>query len=211
MKTDDLIAALARNAAPQPRRTVEKRLGVAAAAGLAASAVLVLFAYGPRADLASIPTAAFLKALLMLSALAAAAWFALRAARPATRLGAAAAPALVALALCAVAAAVLTAVAPEGGRVAALLPVGFPPCLSAIPVAAVLPGIAVFWAVRSLGPTRLAPAGAAAGAVAGAVGGLAYCLHCPIDSAAYVLAWYPLAVALCACIGALLGPRLLRW
>ncbi|MBL7372919.1 DUF1109 family protein, partial [Escherichia coli] len=38
-----------------------------------------------------------------------------------------------------------------------------------------------------------------------------YCIHCPEVSAIFVLTWYSLGILLAASIGALLGPRLLRW
>ena len=64
---------------------------------------------------------------------------------------------------------------------------------------------------RRLAPTRLRAAGAAAGLTAGAWAATLYCLHCPEMSAIFVLTWYTLGMALAAGIGALFGPRLLRW
>ena len=64
MKTDDLIAALSRETPAVPPRAPEKRLGLAVLAALFGSAVIVLAFLGPRADLASVPTASLLKALL---------------------------------------------------------------------------------------------------------------------------------------------------
>jgi uncharacterized membrane protein YfcA len=53
--------------------------------------------------------------------------------------------------------------------------------------------------------------GAMAGLVAGALGATAYAFHCGDDSIPFIAIWYGAMVALCAFIGALLGPRLLRW
>jgi hypothetical protein len=69
----------------------------------------------------------------------------------------------------------------------------------------------LLWSFRRLAPTRLRAAGAAAGLCAGAWSATIYCLHCPEVSAIFVLTWYSLGIALAACLGALLGPRLLRW
>lgn len=69
----------------------------------------------------------------------------------------------------------------------------------------------LLWSFRRLAPTRLRAAGAAAGLAAGAWGATLYCLHCPEVSAVFVLTWYTLGIALAAAVGALLGPRLLRW
>lgn len=71
--------------------------------------------------------------------------------------------------------------------------------------------IGLLWAYRSFAPTRLRAAGAAAGLAAGACAATLYCLHCPESSAIFVLTWYSLGIGLMALIGALVGPRLLRW
>jgi len=70
---------------------------------------------------------------------------------------------------------------------------------------------AVVWAMRGLAPTRLRLAGAAAGLVSGSLGALVYALHCPELAAPFIGLWYLLGVLIPAGIGALIGPRLLRW
>jgi hypothetical protein len=210
MKTDDLIAALSRQTPPVMPHVPERRLGLAALAALLGSALVVLVFFGPRVDLASVPAASVLKALFGLATAAAATPLALQSARPAGQLNRAAAPLVLFVLTSAVAAGVVVALAPAGGRVAAFLP-GFPPCLMHVPLAAIPGAVVVFLVFRSLAPTRLAHAGAAAGALAGGIAVITYAMHCPIDSMGYVLAWYPLAVLICAGVGALVGPRLLRW
>jgi hypothetical protein len=71
--------------------------------------------------------------------------------------------------------------------------------------------IGLLWSFRRLAPTRLRAAGAAAGLSAGAFAATVYCLHCPEVSAIFVLTWYTLGILLAASLGALVGPRLLRW
>jgi hypothetical protein len=71
--------------------------------------------------------------------------------------------------------------------------------------------IGLLWSFRRLAPSRLREAGAAAGLAAGAWAATIYCLHCPEVSAIFVLTWYSLGILLAAGVGALLGPRLLRW
>ncbi len=71
--------------------------------------------------------------------------------------------------------------------------------------------VGLLWSFRRLAPTRLRAAGAAAGLSAGAWAATLYCLHCPEVSAVFVLTWYTLGILFAAGIGALLGPRLLRW
>lgn len=68
-----------------------------------------------------------------------------------------------------------------------------------------------FWAMRELAPTRLRLAGAGAGLFAGASGAVVYCFHCPELDAPFIAFWYLLGMLIPAFIGALLGPKLLRW
>jgi len=76
----------------------------------------------------------------------------------------------------------------------------------ALPVGAVLTFI-----VRRFAPTRLRATGAVIGLAAGASSALLYSLHCPETGATFVVTWYALGIALATALGALLGPRLLRW
>ena len=71
--------------------------------------------------------------------------------------------------------------------------------------------LAALWAFRRLAPTRLGLAGFAAGLLAGGVSAAVYCLACDEHSALFVVTWYTAGVFACGAIGALLGPRLLRW
>jgi hypothetical protein len=71
--------------------------------------------------------------------------------------------------------------------------------------------IGLLWSFRRLAPTQLRAAGAAAGLAAGAWAATIYCVHCPETSAIFVLTWYSLGILLAAGVGALVGPRLMRW
>ena len=70
---------------------------------------------------------------------------------------------------------------------------------------------AMVWQVRQAAPTRLRLAGAAIGLASGAAAAMLYALGCAETSACFILAWYSLAIAAAATIGALAGPVLLRW
>lgn len=75
-----------------------------------------------------------------------------------------------------------------------------------------LPALAaLLWTLRGLAPTRLRSAGWAAGLLAGALGAIGYSLHCPEVSALFVAVWYSLGIVATGALGALLGPRVLRW
>jgi len=70
---------------------------------------------------------------------------------------------------------------------------------------------ATFWALRKLAPTQLTVAGAGAGLFAGAVGAFVYSFHCTEGAAPFIAIWYTLGIVAVTALGALLGPRVLRW
>ena len=71
--------------------------------------------------------------------------------------------------------------------------------------------IAFIGILRNLAPTHLRGAGAAAGFAAGSLGAVAYTLHCPELAAPFISVWYLMGILLSTALGALVGPRLLRW
>jgi hypothetical protein len=96
-------------------------------------------------------------------------------------------------------------------RVFAFTGGGYPHCTTVIPVLAAPAAAALFLWLRRQAPTKPALAGMAAGIVAGALAAMAYALTCPVDSAAFVAAWYPASIAICAGFGAVAGVFALRW
>jgi hypothetical protein len=84
-------------------------------------------------------------------------------------------------------------------------------CLLLIMFFAVVPFAALVSALRQGAPTRLRLSGAIAGVVAGGLGAAAYAFNCRSDTIPFIAVCYSVAIALCALIGAQLGPRLLRW
>jgi hypothetical protein len=71
--------------------------------------------------------------------------------------------------------------------------------------------LAFLWVLRGLAPTQLRAAGAAGGFAAGSFGALVYSLHCPELTAPFIGVWYLLGMLIPTAIGAMLGPRLMRW
>lgn len=71
--------------------------------------------------------------------------------------------------------------------------------------------IGLAWAVRGLAPTRLVFSGAMVGLAAGGFGAASYAMHCQESTAPFLFIWYSLGVIACGFVGALLGPRVLRW
>ena len=71
--------------------------------------------------------------------------------------------------------------------------------------------LATFWVMNGLAPTHLRLAGAAAGLLAGGLGSVVYALHCTEMAAPFIAVWYTAGILLTSGLGALMGPRLLRW
>lgn len=84
-------------------------------------------------------------------------------------------------------------------------------CLTAIPVIAIGPLVALLYAMRHAAPTAPGRAGAGAGLLAAALAATFYASHCTDDSPLFVAFWYTIAIAIVIAAGALLGSRILRW
>ncbi|MCA1662608.1 MAG: DUF1109 domain-containing protein, partial [Novosphingobium sp.] len=84
-------------------------------------------------------------------------------------------------------------------------------CLTAIGLLAPPAFIAISLALRRLAPTRLRLSGFVAGIAAGGIAASAYALWCPETDALFLAAWYALPIVAMGLLGALAGPRLLRW
>lgn len=213
MKTDDLIALLATGVEPVPRHQPERRLGAATAVGLTGALAVVAAGYGLRPDLAHMAQWPMFWVKLAFPGLVALVSLALvlRVARPGMPLGAW--RWLVGLPLLAMLALSTWALlgAEPGQRAPLLLGQTWQSCSLSIALVA-LPVLATsLWTLKGLAPTRLRLAGACAGLLAGSAGALVYALHCPELAAPFLTVWNGLGMALMAGVGALLGPRSLRW
>lgn len=65
--------------------------------------------------------------------------------------------------------------------------------------------------LRRGAPTSPERAGWLTGLASGGLGAFAYGFHCPFNSIIYIGLWYTLAVGICAVMGRLVVPRLIRW
>jgi hypothetical protein len=211
--SDELLDALSRDPAPRPGRRVGRRLSLAIAAGAAASLVGVLLLLGPRPQMAVAAAAPifWMKLAYPLAVAIVATACIERLSRPvgdsrrrAVWLGGP-------LAIMALAAVAQWTVAPEAARMRLLMGGSAMICPWLIAVCATPVFAALVWALRGLAPTRLRAAGAMSGLLAGAVGAGLYALHCDESGGAFVLIWYTLGMIVPAAVGALSGPRLLRW
>lgn len=83
-------------------------------------------------------------------------------------------------------------------------------CLSAIPAMSLPLLIAALIGLRHGAATRPMLTGAIAGLLAGGIAATFYASHCTDDSPLFVAAWYTIALAAVALVGAVAGRRLLR-
>lgn len=211
MKTDSLIHLLARGAGAAPRAVAARRLAPAALAGTLISGALALAMFGP------LPMAMYASAVPWMkmgyaAALAlVAGWLTAKLARPVARLGTARRAVISVIAAMGLLGATSLLLTPPGERMEALLGHSWFACPWNV-LALSLPALGgAMWAVRGLAPTRPRAAGFAAGLLSGAMGAFGYALSCPEASPAFVAVWYTVGILLTASLGALVGPRLLRW
>lgn len=211
MNTDDLIAMLAREAGPAPRAPAAARLAPALAIGLAVALLGALAAKDAVPPALMAEPGMWIKLGYAALLAAAAAWWVARLGRPVARLREPAAAVIAVVTAMAVAALLALAAAPGGTRMAAVTGASWGTCPVGVALLS-LPALAgALWALRGLAPTRPRLAGFAAGLLAGAVGAFAYAFTCDELSPAFVAVWYSLGIVASAALGALLGPRCLRW
>jgi hypothetical protein len=204
---------LAADPSPVDRSAVTRRIGIALAVGLLGSAILMLLVYGARADMAQAATRPmfWIKFIVPVIAAGIALKLTRRLSRPGWSLGRAPflLAALLTLACGSTAAALLAA--PPAARPELIFGATWRTCTLNIMLLAVPVFCTTLWAIKDLAPTRLAWTGAAAGLLAGAAAATVYALHCPEMAAPFIGIWYVLGIMAPAALGALLGPRLLRW
>jgi len=213
VRTDDLVTLLATGAGAVPPNQPARRHATAIGWGALGAALLMAALLGPRSDLAAaILTPMFWVKVAFVASLAVASLLAaLRLSRPGRRLawvpGALSAPVIAIWLL----AAVQLMRADATQRAALFFGETADSCPLLIALLSAPAFVAVMWAMKGLAPTRLRLAGTAAGLLSGAIGALVYSLHCPESGAPFVAFWYLLGMLIPTVVGAVLGPRLLRW
>lgn len=206
MKTEMVIDRLSQEGAGAPGRRLPWASVLLAAFGLCLAA-LALALGQPFAALPRIGAAPYAMKLAVAAFVAVAGAFALRAAgtpgRPVGRhLAALAIPFAAVLVL---AATELAATEPDWPGATWVR------CLTAIALLTPVTFAAAVMACRSLAPTRPRLTGALAGLFAAGAAASAYALWCPETNATFLLTWYAGPILVAGAVGALLGPRLLRW
>lgn len=213
MKTDYLIDLLAEQAPQVPPRAASRRLHMALAGGLPLALAIMLVGYGIRQDLPQSLLWPMLWLKVLFPACVAVGGYVMvhRLSRPGVAVGRAWLGVLLPVAAVWLLAAFNWWQLPQAERMPALLGQTWRSCMWSIGLIALPIFAGAMAALRGLAPTRPAAAGAAAGAMAGGAGAAVYALHCPELTAPFIAVWYVLGIALPIALGALVGPRLLRW
>lgn len=211
MKTDQLVEILARGAGPVPAGLPMRRLGPAALVGVVLSTCLAVGLLGAIPLGAYADPAPWVKLAYAGGLALSAGWLVARLGQP----GASSGWPLTLVSAVALAMAVLglasVASTPQGDRVPSMLGHSWATCPWSV-LGFSLPALAcALWALRGLAPTRPRAAGLAAGLFAGALGAFGYAFSCSEASLSFVALWYSLGIVLTGVLGAVLGPRVLRW
>lgn len=213
MKTDDMISLLAANVAPVDRGVLARRYRWGLLWGALGSVLLMAAVFGIRPDIRTmLVTPLFWAKIAFPTCVAAGALLAaVRLSRPGMPVGhgwrwLALPPAIVWMA-----AALMLALSPAADRLPMILGATWRTCPFNITLLSVPTFIGVFWAMKGWAPTRLRAAGAVAGLLSSSLATIAYCLHCPEMGVPFWAVWYVAGMLLPALLGALLGPKLLRW
>ncbi|WPB54962.1 DUF1109 domain-containing protein [Xylophilus sp. GOD-11R] len=213
MKTDELIALLAADTMPVPRHVTVRRLagGVAAGTVISLLAMVAWLGFNPvLADYLLLPMFWVKFGMPMVMAMAGLVLVA-RLGRPGDSSRGAwmawAAP----IGLMWLLGAVALSQAPAADAAFLMLSWSWRICAATIVALALPVFVGAIWALRGVAPVRLRLAGAGAGALAGAVGAAVYALHCMELAAPFIAIGYVLGMVLPLAVGALAGPRLLRW
>jgi len=215
MNTDDLVARLSRDARRQPTFAPAVPVFIAAVAALFVATILSIVWLRPRADLFTILATDNHTFLLKIAFTFAVVFSALPIIRdlavPGRRLGNWSLLAFIPF----VVVGILALNEKPGGHThgtshhADLS--SWLECLWQIPALAIPAFAILLIVVRSLAPTNLRLTGAYVGLAAGGIGAVGYVFHCDHDSMAFIAMFYSLAIFEMTVLGALFGPRVLRW
>lgn len=212
MKTADLVARLAETGAPAPSGAPLRRLALALAVGAAVSFALLVLWLGLQPLHLAMRSPWFWRKALYTAALAVAGVsLADRLSRPARVAGRPVLIAGVVIALAVLLGGVELTRTPTADLARAWLGSSWRMCPWRILALSIPVSVGVLIGMRRSAPTRLGAAGAAAGFLAGSVAATVYGLYCEETSMAFMATWYTLGILASAAVGAVIGPRLLRW
>lgn len=213
MRTSELIETLAADTRAVAADSVQRMIGSGLLLGAGLSSLLLGLAYGVRGDLgAAVLSTPFWMKWAYAAAVAINAYILCEhLARAGDPVGRRLAWVCAPIAILACIAAVSLAAAPAEARRAAWLGHSALVCpwnigFLSLPIFAALCTL-----MRRAAPTRLRWAGFATGLLSGAVAALVYGLYCNESAVPFVSTWYTFGMLLPAFLGAVFGPKLLRW
>lgn len=213
MKTDDLISFLATGATAVPANTVRRSFILALGCGALGAFFVMAILFGIRHDLIQAMSEwLFWLKLVFAGSLALAGGIATnRLGRPGARLDQIWMALITPVIVVWIASAVALIMADPVQRDDLIFGITWKSCPFNIALISLPFLMTMFWVMRQLAPTHLRLAGASAGLLAGSLGTMVYALHCPESAIPFVGIWYVLGIAIPTLIGALLGPRTLKW
>jgi hypothetical protein len=213
MKTDELARLLATGVEAVDPRAPLRRCFLAVGAGVLAAALLMAAWLGVRPTLVrDLPEPMLWVKFAFVASLAVAGWIAaMRLGRPGARFGGVPTMLVAPLAVIWALAAFALNAADPGQRAGLVFGQTWSACPLNIAVLAAPVFVAALWGMKGFAPTRLRLAGAAAGLLAGAAGAVVYAFHCPELAAPFLGIWYVLGILIPTALGAIVGPRVLRW
>jgi len=213
MRTDQLIEELAQGARPRSPAAALRRLSGGISLGAMVSALTIFLMLGQplqAVGLTGIP--AFTMKLLFTASMTVMAGLLLFASgRPGRKVGSRIYWLLLPPALVAVTAAMELAGLSQRAQEAALLGSTWQTCLVGVSALSLPVLLGTVWGFRYLAPTQLRLAGSLAGLTSGSTAAFLYALYCPETTATFLVSWYTLGILAAGVVGALAGPRLLRW
>ncbi len=211
MKTSELIDMLARQAGPVARNNAALTFVPMIALGVLLGAWLSAANFGVLPASVWATAMPWIKVTYGVLLALAAGWLCVRLARPVSRVqGPWLLTGLVIVAMALVGLWWWTATPPDA-REAALMGQSWYYCPTRVALVSMPTLFAMLWAMRDLAPTRPRSAGFAAGLTAGAVGVCVYALSCGESSPTFIAVWYTIGALAPAFVGALIGPKVLRW
>jgi len=214
MKTNDLIEALSIGLSPAPRQLASRSILAAIAISLPLVMVLAVAGLGVRSDLFQLdtPHLTLIKLTFGLAVTLIGGLLLTRLASPGGEVRAHTAIAFIPFAIILALGIAAVTFASSASLHDLIEGTGWLNCVISIPLIASVPFAMIVFVLRRFdAPTNLIKTGAIAGLTSGGLGAIGYALHCPDDSIAFIAGWYVAAIGLIVGIGALLGPRVLRW
>lgn len=213
MKTEELIGLLAMGESKVPAHAIGRRFFVALAWSIPAAVLIMVSVYGVRSDLVQAMGGMMLWLKLAFAGLLAlfASISTERLGRPGVQVGKIWAGLAMPLLLLWLVAIVAIVSAEPVQRADLIFGTTWRTCPFNIALISLPLFAATLWFMKGLAPTKTALAGASSGLLAGAMATLIYAFHCPESAAPFIGIWYVLGISIPTIVGAVFGPRVLRW